>query len=52
VLDNDPVDLHRLRRGEALTIERDAVEDWLYFDGDAMHGGYTVRVAMARQEGR
>lgn len=49
VLDNDPVDVHNVRMGQRVTVERAEVEDWIYDDGETMVGGYTVRVLMGRQ---
>lgn len=49
VLDNDPVDVRNVRRGDAVVVERADVEDWLYFVGQEMRGGFTVRVLMERR---
>lgn len=49
-LANEPVDIGNMREGQEVVVDRDEVEDWMYYDDDgAIVGGYTVRVLMDRQ---
>ena len=43
-LANDPVAVPGLSYGDPVTADPDEISDWMYFDGDRMVGGYTVRV--------
>ena len=48
-LGNEPVNVHNIAMGDTLDVKRDEAEDWLYYDGEALKGGYTVKVLMSRQ---
>jgi uncharacterized protein YegJ (DUF2314 family) len=41
-LANDPVEDIGLKLGDPVTIQTDEVEDWLFTDGQAMTGGFSV----------
>jgi len=45
---NDPVDHKDLRYGDRVSVEPDAVTDWMYIENGRLVGGYTVRVLRAR----
>lgn len=48
-LGNEPVNVHNIAIGDTVEVERDQAEDWLYYDGEDLKGGYTVKVLMSRQ---
>jgi len=39
---NEPVDATFLSYGETVTVPRDEVADWMYFENGQLQGGYTV----------
>ena len=49
-LDNDPVELVSIRCGDKVRVGLRELNDWLYTDGDEMHGGYTIEVLRRIQE--
>jgi uncharacterized protein YegJ (DUF2314 family) len=42
-LDNDPVGLKQVRRGDQLAVDRADLNDWLFTDDAGLHGAFTVR---------
>ena len=48
-LGNEPVNVHNIAMGDTVEVKRDEAEDWLYYDGEDLKGGYTVKVLMSRQ---
>lgn len=49
VLGNDPALVENISSGDPVSIDRSEVEDWLYFDGEEMVGGYTAKLLMSRE---
>lgn len=49
VLANEPGMVANVKEGDPVTIDRSEVEDWMYFDGENLVGGYTVKVLVSRQ---
>jgi uncharacterized protein YegJ (DUF2314 family) len=49
-LGNDPGLVKNISNGDPVKINRSEVEDWLYFDGEDMIGGYTAKLLISRQE--
>lgn len=45
-IDNDPDMVHTVKLGQEITAPRSEIADWMYFEGDKMHGNYTLRVLM------
>lgn len=43
-VDNDPVDVEGLQIGASVTRPRAELTDWLYLDGETMHGGFSIEV--------
>jgi uncharacterized protein YegJ (DUF2314 family) len=48
-LGNEPQLIDNVEMGQPVTIDRSEVEDWVYFDGEEMMGGYTAKLLMSRQ---
>jgi uncharacterized protein YegJ (DUF2314 family) len=46
-LDNDPVGLKQVRRGDRLTAAPADVTDWLFTEGSELHGAFTVHALKA-----
>jgi uncharacterized protein YegJ (DUF2314 family) len=44
VLDNDPVDVQNVACGDRVRVRIDKLNDWVYRNGDALHGGFTIKV--------
>lgn len=44
VLDNDPLDLKRIKRGAKIRAKLKRVNDWMYNQGEEMIGGFTAKV--------
>jgi uncharacterized protein YegJ (DUF2314 family) len=49
-LDNDPNMVTNAKIGEQYSVTVDEVQDWLYFEGDEMKGGYSVKLLQQRFE--
>lgn len=49
VLGNDPALVKNIKNGDSVTIKRADVEDWLYFEGEDLIGGYTAKLLMSRE---
>jgi uncharacterized protein YegJ (DUF2314 family) len=49
-LDNDPVELTTIRCGDRVRVPVKELNDWLYTDGDDMHGGFSIEVLRKIQE--
>ncbi|MDA1230498.1 MAG: DUF2314 domain-containing protein, partial [Planctomycetota bacterium] len=49
-LGNDPGLVKNISNGDPVTISHSEVEDWLYFDGEDMIGGYTAKLLMSREQ--
>jgi uncharacterized protein YegJ (DUF2314 family) len=45
---NDPVYVEGLKFGDAVTIDKSDVTDWMYVDNGKLVGGYTLRVMRGR----
>jgi uncharacterized protein YegJ (DUF2314 family) len=43
-LDNDPVAVRNVKRGDAVTVGPERVADWSYVEDGKLIGGYTLRV--------
>ena len=43
-LDNEPVHVKKVRLGSRVKVRARIVGDWLYTDGDALTGAFTVKV--------
>jgi uncharacterized protein YegJ (DUF2314 family) len=41
VIDNDPVELKKFKRGTKIRLRAKALTDWMYTEGDEMIGGFT-----------
>jgi len=50
IIANDPGMVTNVKIGDPVTVSRDEVADWLYLDGDLMHGNYTLRVMLPGME--
>lgn len=46
IIANDPGLVSNVKIGDPITVTRAEVADWLYLDGDLMHGNYTLRVML------
>jgi uncharacterized protein YegJ (DUF2314 family) len=42
-VDTEPVDVRTVRCGSRVRIPRRKLNDWLYADGETIHGGFTVK---------
>jgi uncharacterized protein YegJ (DUF2314 family) len=49
-LDNDPIELTSIRCGDRVRVRVKDLNDWLFTDGEEMHGGYTIEVLRKIQE--
>lgn len=49
-LDNDPVELTSIRCGDRVRVALRDLNDWLFTEGDRMHGGFTIEVLRKIQE--
>lgn len=49
-LDNDPVELTTIRCGDRVRVALRDLNDWLYTDGQKVHGGFTIDVLRRIQE--
>jgi uncharacterized protein YegJ (DUF2314 family) len=49
-LDNDPVELTRIKAGDRVRVSVKDLNDWLYTDGDDMVGGFTIEVLRRIQD--
>ena len=49
ILGNEPALVRNMKIGDKVTINRDQVEDWLYFEGEELIGGYTAKLLMSRE---
>ena len=43
-IDNDPVYIHNVKFGDAVTVKLADIDDWIYKDAAGMHGGFTSKV--------
>lgn len=43
-LGNDPGIVKNVKFGELVTVPESKISDWMYSEGDKMHGNYTARV--------
>jgi len=50
LIDVPPEDMPSLQSGQATTVHRDAVTDWMYTDDGAIVGGWTLRVAIEQAD--
>ncbi len=41
---NDPGIVKNVKYGETVTVPESKISDWMYSEGDKMHGNYTARV--------
>lgn len=44
ILENDPVDVSRVKAGDTLQVIKDSVTDWMFLENNKLIGGYTIRV--------
>ena len=44
ILENDPVSAQGIQGGDAVAVRAGDLNDWLYREGEAWHGGFTVEV--------
>ena len=49
-LNNDPGIVTNVKIGETFTVARGEIQDWIYFEGEEMKGGYSVRILMERSQ--
>ncbi len=49
-LGNDPIDLPGLKLGDRVRLRADELNDWIYFENDEMHGGFSLKVIQQIQE--
>ena len=47
-IDNDPEEVHTVKLGDAVTVKKDEIADWLYMQDGKMHGNYTMRVLLKK----
>jgi uncharacterized protein YegJ (DUF2314 family) len=47
-VEDEPLYVKTLKRGELVRVDKDAVTDWMYLDSNRLRGGYTIRVAIER----
>ena len=47
-IDNEPLDLRRVRLGDTVSVTREQVSDWMAVDDGRLAGGYTLRVLRDR----
>ena len=50
-LDNDPATVRAVRRGQPVRVARTGLNDWLFTQGAARVGGFTVKVLERRANG-
>lgn len=39
---NEPGVVKNVKEGQAWTVKKDEISDWMYTKGDRIHGGYTI----------
>ena len=44
IIGNEPVYTNAIQLGDTITIDRDNISDWMYYEYDKIVGGYTIRV--------
>jgi uncharacterized protein YegJ (DUF2314 family) len=44
VLNNDPVNIEKIKAGDTLRVIRDKISDWMYVKNGKLQGGYTLKV--------
>tara|TARA_R110000764_G_scaffold33697_1_gene75498 strand:- start:463 stop:969 length:507 start_codon:yes stop_codon:yes gene_type:complete len=44
IVGNEPVYTNAIQLGDTITIDRDNISDWMYYEKDKIVGGYTIRV--------
>ena len=49
-LDNEPVELKQVRRGDRLQVLQTEVVDWSFEDGETMHGDFTSKARKQNQD--
>ena len=49
-LGNDPIDLPGLKLGDRVRLGADELSDWIYFENEDMHGGFSLKVIKQIQE--
>jgi len=49
LINNDPENIPDMALGDAVTATRDEIVDWMYFEGERMIGGHTIRVLLVRE---
>jgi uncharacterized protein YegJ (DUF2314 family) len=47
-LANEPLDVHNVRLGDRIVVDKERISDWMYVDRGRLVGGYTIRVLRAR----
>jgi uncharacterized protein YegJ (DUF2314 family) len=47
-INNEPLDITRVRLGDSIDVTPDQVSDWMVVDGGRLVGGYTIRVLRDR----
>lgn len=52
IIDNDPVNLKKYKRGMRVRVRVKALTDWMYTDGDRLIGGFTNEALGAAQRER
>jgi len=40
---NEPLNLHSVRLGDRIVVDRERIRDWMYVDRGRLVGGYTIR---------
>ena len=49
-LDNDPQMVRNAQNGEQYSVKANEIHDWLFFEGDELRGGYSVKLLQQRME--
>ena len=44
ILDNEPLKLRLVKRGDEVRVQKNDVSDWMYVENGKLVGGYTIRV--------
>jgi uncharacterized protein YegJ (DUF2314 family) len=47
-LDNEPVSVKTVKKGQIVTVTKDEIADWFYIDKNKLIGGYSIRVLHSR----
>jgi uncharacterized protein YegJ (DUF2314 family) len=48
VIGNDPVSVENIKMGDTVKISQNRVSDWMFFNGDNIEGGFSVKLLRKR----